>query len=128
MRQAILITGLETSFVRIDKSARYYQQIALRPLMATDGEILIPEEELTVTEKVVPITQFCRPGRPDVYIAYSEEVEDMLGVPFRVMLKEKEQALAEAERLRNLTAWQHIKRAWQIVWRPTHTADGAKGG
>lgn len=88
----------------------------LRPFIATDGEMLTPTE-VTVTERVVPITQFCRPGHPDLYIAYTEEVEEMLGVPIRVILKEKDEAISALERLRSMTAWQHIKAAWKLAWR-----------
>ena len=34
--------------------------------------------------------QFCHTGKPDVFIAYSEEVEELLGIPVRCMQKELE--------------------------------------
>ena len=88
----------------------------MRPFLATDGEMLIAPEELTVTERIVPITQFCRPGHPDLYIAYTEEVEELLGVPIRVLLKEKDEAIAALDRFRSMTPWQYIKCAWK-AWR-----------
>ena len=78
--------------------------------------MLIPTEEISVTERIVPITQFCYGnGKPDLYVAYSQEVEELLGMPFRIILKEKSDAIAEADRLRNLTAWEHIKSAYRII-------------
>jgi len=77
---------------------------------------------LTVEHVVVPITQFCRPGRPDVYIAYSREVEELLGVPIRTLITEKDEAIAslnnfrhEVAKLRGMTPWQHIKAALRII-------------
>ena len=116
MKTAILITGLVKERVFRTDAAHYHQMSELRPFVATDGKMLV-SPEMTVTEKVVPITQFCRPGRPDLYIAYSEEVEELLGVPIRVILKEKDEALAELFKWRSMTAWQHIKAAWRVWWQ-----------
>ena len=111
--EAVLIKGLVTERIyRLDKNARYFTLPELRPFIASDDNLLAAESN--ITEHVVPITQFCRPGRPDIYIAYSHEVEDFLGVPISVLIKEKAQAYAELQRLRSLTAWQHIKKAWHL--------------
>jgi hypothetical protein len=123
MRKATLITGLETQMVmmhHVDEGARYHVMPPMRPLIASDGAMSEPFEEMTVTEQVVPITHLCQPGKPDLYIAYSEEVEELIGMPFRTILREKNQAQAALQtalntvhELRSMTAWQHIKEAWQ---------------
>ena len=115
MKSATLITGLvKTQVFRIDRAC-YYQLRELSMFQATDGEMLA-SPEMTITERVVPITQFCRPGRPDLYIAYTEEVEELLGVPIRILLKEKDEAISALHTLRSMTPWQHIKTAWEI-WK-----------
>ena len=113
MKSATLITGLTKQRILRTDHARYYHVPELRPFIATDGEMFAPTE-MEVTERVVPITHFCRPGHPDLYIAYSEEVEELLGVPIRVILKEKDAAISELHILRSLTAWQHVKAAWKL--------------
>lgn len=50
-----------------------------------------------VETHVSPIIRFCEIGKPDVFIAYSPEVEELLGVPFSTMhreLKERDAALS----------------------------------
>ena len=126
MRQATLIIGLETRIVYCGQDVRYYTTGPLDyPLMASDGEI--STEKMTVPEKIVPITQFCRPGKPDVYIAYSEEVEELLGVPIRCILKENDAAIAQAAALRSMTAWQHIKVAWRLIMKSGPAGSGGDG-
>lgn len=116
MRTATLITGLKTCQVRCDRFARYHEVVGLQPLIASDGEMLLADLKTTVTERIVPITQFCRPGKPNLYIAYSQEVEDLLGVPIRVLLQEKDAAYAALNRLENMTVWEHAKLAWKLLW------------
>jgi hypothetical protein len=117
MKQATLILGLKTTVVLRTDAARYYNWS--QPLVATDGSMLVPTESIAVEERIIPISQFCRPGKPDLYIAYSEEVEELLGVPFRTIYKEVQETREEISRLRSLTWWEHIKCAWQAWRRPT---------
>ena len=116
MKMATLVTGLQKQAVYRGETARYISHTMPYPLMATDGELLMPTEEITVKERIVPITQFCYGnGKPDLYVAYSHEVEEILGIPFRIILKERSDAFAENERLRSLSAWDHIKTAYGII-------------
>ena len=116
MKTAILVTGLKTELVRRTDFARYHPVSELRPLLATDGQLLETCEPITVTERIVPITQFCfGNGNPDLYVAYSHEVEELLGIPFRIILQEKATAEREARQLRSMTAWQHIKIAFNLI-------------
>lgn len=123
MHDAILITGLKTQRIRRIKHAQYYDMQHLCPLMASDGEIFISEE--AVKRRVVPITQFCYGrGKPDVYLAISHEVEDLLGVPFNIVLKERGEFAAECSRLRGevarlkaVTLWRHLKAVVKGGWR-----------
>ena len=115
-RCATLITGLVMQRVIMGRnaSAHYYTVPELGPLIASDGEILALTEPMKITERVVPITKVCSRGKSDLYIAYSEEVEELLGVPVRVILKEKDAAYAELNRLRSMSAWEHIKTAYRL--------------
>lgn len=116
MKEAILVTGLVTRRVRMGEFAHYHYLSNFPPLIATDGVVLEPMKEVTVEERIVPITQFCYGnGRPDLYVAYSHEIEELLGIPFQVILKEKETALGEAKRLRSMSAWEHIKAAYKLI-------------
>ena len=114
--EAILVTGLVTQRVMRRDFATYHTCGSVRPLIASDGQLLETMEEVTVQQQIVPITQFCfGNGNPNLYVAYTEEVEQLLGIPFRIILREKADAEAENRRLRGLTAWQHIKAAYNII-------------
>lgn len=120
MRRAKFIAGFVIHEVMATKDYRYVSRYSERPLaIASDGECLLSPEGFTVDERVVPITQFCRPGRPDLYVAYSEEVEDLLGIPIRCILREKDEARAALSAAHavidghnSLSAWGHLKLAW----------------
>lgn len=117
MREATLVTGLKMERVRIgaDNEVRY-RTMEMMPLFASDGAMLFPEKTINVVDGIVPVTRFCYGnGKPDLYVAYSHEVEEILGIPFQVILKEKEAALKERDRLRSMTAWQHIKKAYRLI-------------
>ena len=122
MRKGTLITGLELTEVVINGTEVRYPVWDLPPIFTTDDKLLTPLSECCVQEVVVPITQFCKPGKPDVYIAYSKEVEELLGMPFSMILREKASALQARElavrkvsKLEAMTAWEHIKAAWRIA-------------
>jgi len=56
--------------------------------VTASDHVLLTERYYT---HVVPITQICfADGRPDLYVAYSEEVETLIGVPVRAMKKRAE--------------------------------------
>lgn len=123
-RTVQFIKSMEVSEVicRDPHSVRYIQPFDMPALMATDGEMLIPFEEMTITESVVPVTEFCINGKRDIYIAYSREVEELLGIPIEIILREKDAAIAAKDRaiislnrLQAMTAWQHIKEAWNCI-------------
>ena len=115
MREATFVRGLVIERVRmVNRDELRYQMWDRLPSVASDGTLLLTED--TGQERIIPITEFCYGnGKPTVYLAYSEEVESLLGLPFRVILKEKEQAIAERNRLLDMTAWQHIKKAFWLI-------------
>ena len=53
---------------------------------------VLVSDTIPVKQIAVPIIHLCQRGREDVYIAYSEEVENDLGIPIRTITKELEQA------------------------------------
>lgn len=58
-----------------------------------------------IESHVVPVSRVCRTGHPDLFIAYSPQVEEKLGVPIRAILRE-----AEASRLAWNSARDHMLR------------------
>lgn len=52
-----------------------------------------------VQQKIVPVTRICNTGKEDIYVAYTQETEDLLGIPVRTIL-------GDAERFRSqVNAW-----------------------
>ena len=115
MREAILVTGLKTQRVRCGKEVEY--QI-YDPLFATDGNMLCPTETVDIQSRIVPVSEIWRNGNPKLYIAYSHEVEELLGVPINAIIHQGELVAKRANRLevevdslKGMTRWQHIKAA-----------------
>lgn len=71
-----------------------------RPLpIATSADFVLPDlEDFQVQEKIVPIIRLCEVGRPDVLVALTEEVENLLGVPVRALVRRTKEAEFQAER------------------------------
>ena len=83
----------------------------------------------TIQEKYVPVTTFFNLNREKSYrntnfnpkydrvmIAYSEEVEELLGVPIRLLIKEKQQAVNRSDKLtselnqyKSMNFWKRLK-------------------
>lgn len=57
--------------------------------IASDGKIL---DTKYITKSIIPIHKFCAIDKPTLYIAYSDEVEELLGNPIRTCIAETERA------------------------------------
>lgn len=44
--------------------------------------------DFPIEREIIPVLQFCKAGGPDLLVAYSSEVEELLGVPIRTLSKE----------------------------------------
>ena len=120
MREAILVTGLKTQRVRCGKEVEY-RVFDPTPLFATDDTMLCPNEAIDIQSRIVPVSEIWKNGNPKLYIAYSHEVEELLGVPINAIIKAREQAQEHADSLqrevnglKGMTRWQHIKAALRI--------------
>lgn len=90
------ITSLNVEKVPKLSSADYIQYIT-RGGKPDDASRVTASDAVLLTERyythIVPVNQICfSDGRPDTYVAYSEEVERLIGVPVRVIKKQAEAA------------------------------------
>lgn len=90
MRKATLVRGLILEEVHSQKYAEYYSTSTSKwpwtvPVKGEDTVLLLHEYENVPIKHVVPIHRFCQSGKPDTYIAYSHEIEELLGLPIRAM-------------------------------------------
>ena len=93
MRRVKFIKELIIEEVLAGPYVEYYERSFdfSRCALIGDDEVIGPLD--VATRHIVPVTQFCSTGKPDLFIAYSKQVEELLGIPFRVILDEKEIAL-----------------------------------
>lgn len=106
MRTAHFVSRLIVEEVRDLSSVRYYEHVMPEfPIVATDGAVL--DIEHAVTEHIAPVYHICRTGRQDLYVAYSKQVEELLGIPIRLLVEEKESARGETRRLQ--------ERLWMVA-------------
>lgn len=95
------ITSLNVEEVPKLSSADYIQYIT-RGGKPDDASRVTASDAVLLTERyythIVPVNQICfSDGRPDTYVAYSEEVERLIGVPVRVIKKQAEAAEDNAQ-------------------------------
>lgn len=95
------ITSLNVEKVPKLSSADYIQYIT-RGGKPDDASRVTASDAVLLTERyythIVPVNQICfSDGRPDTYVAYSEEVERLIGVPVRVIKKQAEAAEDNAQ-------------------------------
>lgn len=123
MREIKFIRNVEIDLLPMGNpdEVRYHMMGPVPPLPVMpddhDPEFLLAD--YTIETQVVPV-HYLRTGnrnvRDDMYIAYSKEVQELLGMPFDIIRKEKEQmykhnAVLDAKLYRVKTAkvWQRIK-------------------
>ena len=96
MKMVNFVSGLRTSLVPCydAETIRYHEM--QRPIPVSDYKVLDLTE--TVQTRVATVFHICAIGKKDVYVAYSEEVERLLGIPIRCIVKEKTVAVAESNR------------------------------
>ena len=87
----------------------YYQHQPACPIKWSDTVMLL-EHEQTVKRLVAPINHISGTGRKDVFIAYSEEVEELLGIPIRAILKRVEVAESATKQERDIAR----KALWNL--------------
>lgn len=93
------VSGLRTELVpQYDHGTVRYHEMK-HPFAVSNTSVLDLTE--AVQTKIATVFQICEIGKRDVYVAYSEEVEKLLGIPIRCILKEKNNALAESKRYRS---------------------------
>jgi hypothetical protein len=100
MQKAILVTKLVYEEVPVLRGGDYVEylirggNLGYAPIVNSDAVLLIEK----VYRNVVPVNEVCfTDGRPRLYIAYSEEVERLLGVPVRAISTRAQVAESLAE-------------------------------
>ncbi len=58
--------------------------------------------DLVEERRVVPINQICGPNQPDLYIAYSQEVEELLKVPIACITRQCEELEEQLSHTRDI--------------------------
>lgn len=94
-----LITSMKVEKVPKLSGRDYVEYITHGGFPANSSRVTASDHVL-LTERfythIVPITQICfANGRPDMYVAYSKEVEKLIGVPVRA-IKERVQAAEDS--------------------------------
>ena len=96
MQKVTLITGLKKEFVQKMHGRDYVEYRSFNPeemIPIRGSDDVLVSDTFTVRTFSVPIFRLCQHGRDDVYIAYSEEVENDLGIPIRTILGESERRI-----------------------------------
>jgi hypothetical protein len=78
-----------------------YQLMGEVPNIAIGTDTFL--ESVPIETKIAPVTRLCDSAKPDVFIAYSQEVEDTLGIPIKIIIDRSKECHAE---LYNLQIWQ----------------------
>lgn len=123
MRKTVLLVDVQVTEVQAFSLSQYeyYSHEAAHLIDPVEGPMVCPE--VKVNKHLVPITRFCHTGKPDLYVAYTEYLEEVLGIPIRTIIKEKDEWLGacqsarkEAERwkarysaINCMTLWQRLK-------------------
>lgn len=79
------------------------------PQVASDGMLLETQQE--VNQLIAPVLHICHVGEADTYVAWSEQVEELFGIPIRTIIREHEDELA---RLHDELDQTHLQLTW---WR-----------
>ncbi len=116
MRKVTFIKSLNVDLVPMlgHEEVRYHMMGPAPPIpILTDETEEYLLTEATVETMVVPV-HMLRTGnrnvRDTLYIAYSKEVQDLLGMPFDVMKRELDECRAHAEvQLHMLDKYRHAK-------------------
>ena len=98
MREVIFISGFKKELIRAWDYVEYYQAPPLHT-MAMDNSLLAIDESTTITRKIAPVSHFVIGGRKDVYIAYSDEIEELIGIPINILQSQLENAQKNELRL-----------------------------
>ena len=117
MRKVTFIRGLLIEEIFAQDVVEYVD--FAEPRKRVGGVVLNTKFE----KKIIPVSEFrfeC--GTKDLYIAYSEEVERILGIPIRLLIEGAKSAEATANRLRSkieaikaLSRWQRFKSVFTGV-------------
>ncbi len=104
MKRATLITGLVYEIVPLASGQEYVEYVVHHGVLPvthvqdSDSVLLTG----SVQSRAVPVSRVCfSDERPDLYVAYSEEVERLLGAPIRAIRERA--AAAEAKAADNAT-------------------------
>lgn len=130
MKYVNFVSGLVVEKVpHLGKDDMDYNTVSF-PAQLDDGTLLGLSTGVQKYTRTVPIFHMCGLGKADTYVAYSEEMEQLLGIPIRALVEERdmhkhqssryfyEKRLEYAERLRlharlrrlqEWTVWQRIR-------------------
>ena len=128
MRRVKVITGLKIEERFAGDHVEVWKQAFYPPypsrIQGTDDYLV---SDFPIEREIVPVLRFCKAGKPGLLVAYSSEVEELLGVPIRTLSKENaalrsavggtrstanakiHAALKTLHRYRYMTFWQRIK-------------------
>ena len=89
MRRVKVITGLKIEERFAGDHVEVWKQVFYPPyptrIQGTDDFLV---SDFPIEREIIPVLTFCKTGKPDVFVAYSSEVEELLGVPIRKLSKE----------------------------------------
>jgi hypothetical protein len=127
-RKVLFIRDLVVEEVHIADVHEYaYYGRTTQPVLF--GHDAVAVSEVVCDKKIVPFNQICQEGKPDLFIAYSEEVEELLGQPIRAIKAQADYAQKQATNAvaryhRNLRYLNDLKSSF---WRRLNFLFGSYG-
>jgi hypothetical protein len=117
MREVTFIESFNTRTVYAGDVVEY-QSMGYAPNVAIGTDTFL--ESVPIKTEIAPVTRICSSAKPDVFIAYSREVEEIIGVPIRVIIEKSEsceKSLHRAKiwqaRIFSMSVWDRIKAVFK---------------
>lgn len=124
MRKKVILVDVRVTEVQaysLEHYEYYYHKGGAAILDPVEGPMICPE--VKIEKHLVPITRFCHTGKPDLYVAYTKYLEEVLGIPIRTIINEKDEWLRAYQGARSeadnwgsrysaincMTVWQRLK-------------------
>lgn len=100
MRYVNFVSGLRVEEVpHVGKQDMEYFSLS-NPVLLDDGTALGASFSTAYERRIVPIIQMCGLGAENVFVAYSDEVEELLGIPIRTLVAERDNFKRNANQYR----------------------------
>lgn len=102
MRRVKVVTGLKVEERWAGDCVEVFKQVFYPPyptnIRGTDDFLI---SDFPIEREIIPVLPFCTRGKPDLLVAYSAEVEEILGVPIRALSKENDELRLVARDIRD---------------------------